>query len=98
MLLLLAQDSEVLLRQSVAEQAPGLCSVLAREGGEEGYQLFLEQLLPVLKALLAEAAPEPQGAASAALVSVGWQQKEASSATSPRRCVKAPSPSAGLLQ
>lgn len=71
----LAGDEEALVRQTLAEQAPGLADALTAAAaggcgppGDEGYTCVLEAVLPLLDALLSDPVADVRGAAADSLV------------------------------
>lgn len=59
----LASDDEPMIRQTLLEQAPGLCSFLVGDGGEAGYERMTRGLVPLVSGLITDANPQVRGAA-----------------------------------
>jgi len=63
-------DDEFVVRQSLAEQLQGVAHVLVERGGESGYTLLVQRVLPALARLVVDIQPEVRIAAGEALVTV----------------------------
>ncbi|KAF0682470.1 Aste57867_25422 [Aphanomyces stellatus] len=66
----LVSDVEFVVRQHVAGQFPGLCKHLIKSGGDAGYKIVLEKMMPMMNKLLTDVQAEVRHIASESLVTV----------------------------
>eukprot|EP01138_Halocafeteria_seosinensis_P005688 gb/GECG01005815.1/.p1 GENE.gb/GECG01005815.1/~~gb/GECG01005815.1/.p1 ORF type:complete len:814 (+),score=124.66 gb/GECG01005815.1/:1-2442(+) len=66
----IANDNEFVLRQHFAYQLNGLAHMCVNQGGEEGYNAVLEEILPLLSTMVADRQAEVRISAGESLVSV----------------------------
>ncbi|OQS01286.1 hypothetical protein ACHHYP_01369 [Achlya hypogyna] len=66
----LVNDVEFVVRQHVAGQLPGLCKFLIAAGGEAGYKIVLDSMMPLVSKLLSDPQAEVRHIACESLVAI----------------------------